>query len=81
MHWLNYKWESENILALTMFSPVAQAVVSLIGDPGVMSSIAVWPNTSMEIGHEIFSMFILLLLRIQKGLLSVTNENMCTEYC
>ena len=34
----------------------------------------------MEIYHEIFSIFILLLPLIQERLLSVTSESMCTEY-
>ena len=38
------------------------------------------PNTFMEIDHELFHMVILLFPLIQEGLLSVTNESMCTEY-
>ena len=54
--------------------PEAQSVVSLIADPEVMSLIPArlffW-----SISHEIFSMFIFLLL-IQEGLLSVTSGSM-----
>ena len=41
-----------------------------------MSSIPAQPHTFVEIDHEIFSMFILLLLN-QEGLMSVTSESMC----
>ena len=60
--------------------PVAQSVVSLITDPGVMSSITAWSHTFAEINHEIFSKVILLLPLIQEGLLSVTSKSMCIEY-
>ena len=59
--------------------PVAQSVVSLIADPGVMSSIPVRPHTFMEIDHEIFSTVILLLPLNQEGLVLVTSESMCTK--
>ena len=45
-----------------------------------MSLISNWPHTFMEVDCEMFSTVILLLLLIQEGLLSVTSENMCTEY-
>ena len=61
--------------------PVAQSIECLIADPGVMGSIPAQPHTFIEIDHEIFSTVILLLRLIQKGLLSVTIESMCTEYC
>ena len=61
-------------------SPVAKAALNQIGDPGVVCSITVRPNTFVEIDHEIFSRIMLHLLRIQERLLSLTNESMCTEY-
>ena len=57
-----------------------QSVVTLIADPGVMSSVPGQPLAFMEIDHEIISMVIFLLWLIQEGLLSVTSEIMCTEY-
>ena len=60
--------------------PIAQSVVRLIADSGVMSWIMVRSHTFVEIYGEIFSMVILLLLLIQEGLVSVTSESMCTKY-
>ena len=37
-------------------------------------------HTFVEIDHEIFSLFILLLPLIQEGLFSVISESMFTEY-
>ena len=53
-----------------------------ISGPGIVSLIPVRSHTGtfMEIDCEIFSMAILLPSLIQEGLLSVTNEGMCTEY-
>ena len=45
-------------------------------DPGVASSIPATSHTN----HEIISMVILILLRIQEGLLTVTRESMCLKY-
>ena len=55
---------------------VAQLVVSLIADPGVVSLI----RRNMQIYHEIFLKVILLFLLTQEELLSVTIESMFTEY-
>ena len=44
-----------------------------------MSLIPAQPHTFVEIDPEMFSMVILLLPLIQKGLLSVTSETMCTN--
>ena len=54
-----------------MLGPVGQSVASLIADPGVISSILSRHHTFLKIDHEIFSAVILLLLLIQKELLSV----------
>ena len=62
-----------------MPGPVAQQVVSLVADQGVISLIPVQPHSFVEIDHEIFSTDILLVL-IPEGLLSVTNRSWCTEY-
>ena len=46
-------------------------VVSLIADPGVLSSIPAWLHTFVKIDDENF----------QEGLLSVTSESIkCMEY-
>ena len=45
-----------------------------------MSLIPAWSHTFVETDHEIFSTVILLLLLIQKGLVSVTSESMCIRY-
>ena len=60
--------------------PVAQSVESLIADPCVLSLSLALSRTFLEIDYEILSMVILLLLLIQKGLLSVTGKSICTEY-
>ena len=44
------------------------------------SSILAQSHTFVEIDYEIISAAILLLPLIQGGLLSVTNESMCTKY-
>ena len=54
--------------------PHSTVITSLTEDPGPG-----WSHSSVEIGHEIISTIILLLL-IQEGLLSVTRESMCTKY-
>ena len=54
---------------------VAQLVVSLIADPGVVSLI----RQNMQIYHEIFLKVILLFLLIQEDL-SVTSKSMFAEY-
>ena len=62
---------------------VAQSVTclatdaSLTADPGVARSISAWSDTFVKIDHEIIYRGILLI--IQEGLLSVTNESMCTK--
>ena len=61
-----------------MTGTVAQSVMSLIADTGIVSSIRA--NTFVEFDHEIFSIVILLLSVIQ-GILSVTSESVCTKYC
>ena len=61
-------------------TPGRLAQVSLIADAGVVSSIPTQPHTFVEIYHEILSMVILLLQRIQEGLLSVTSKSMCTAW-
>ena len=68
------------MLDQAIYGPVAQLIVSLTTDPGVASSIPARSHTFVEIGHEILSTVILLLLLIQEGLLSVTNESMCMKY-
>ena len=57
-----------------------QSVMSLIADPGVVRSILAWSHSFLEIDHEIFAMFILLVPLIQDGLVSITGESMCTKY-
>ena len=64
---------SQNVLP----GHIAQSVVSLTADPGVAISILVWSHTFAEIDLKIMSTVILLLQRIQEGLLSVTSEGMC----
>ena len=59
--------------------PVAHMVTSPTADPGATSLIPALFHTFVEIDHEIISMAILLLTRIQEGL-SVTKESMCTKY-
>ena len=53
---------------------VAQLVTSQIADLGARS------QTFLEIDHELFSTFILLLSLIQEGLVSVTSESMYTKH-
>ena len=55
---------------------LAQFVTRLTADPGVPSSVPARFHTFVEIDHEM----IFLLPLIQKGLLSVTSESMCTKY-
>ena len=54
--------------------------ISLIADPGVVSSIPARPHTFVEIDHEIFCTVILLFLLIQEGLLYliVLIPDLCT---
>ena len=68
------------ILKCQQQGPVTQSIASLIADPGVMSLIMARFHTFIEIDHEIFSTVFLLLPLIQEGLMSVTNESMCTKY-
>ena len=53
--------------------PIAQLITNLIADPEVVSSILDRSHTLVEIDHEISSMFILLLLLLQEGLVSVSS--------
>ena len=57
-----------------------QSIECLIDDPGVISLIRTWSHAFMEIDREIFSTIIPLLLLIEEGLLTVTNESMCMKY-
>ena len=52
--------------------------MSLITDPGFVSSIQARPYTFVEIGHKYFLQSFLPL--IQERLLSVTNESICIKY-
>ena len=65
-----------------MTGPEAQWVTSPDADLRLVSLIPAQPHTCtfVEIDCEIFSTVILLLLLIQKRLLAVTSESMCTEY-
>ena len=58
---------------------IAQSVMSLIADQGVVSFIPAQTHTFVDIDCEIFFTFS-LLLRIQEGLVSVTIESKCTKY-
>ena len=60
--------------------PIAQSVVSLTAESGVVSLILARYHTFLEIVHEIISMFILFPPLIQEGLFSVTRESTCTKY-
>ena len=60
--------------------PIVQSVAGLTADPGVASLFPTHSHTFEETDHEIISTFILLLLLIQEGLLSVTSESKCTKY-
>ena len=54
-----------------------------IADPEVASSIPAGSHIFVEIGHETFSMAILLfssLMLAQERLLSVASESMCIKY-
>ena len=68
-----------NIIASYIPSRIVQSVTCLSADPGVASLILAQSHTLVEINHEIISTAIFLAL-IQKGLLSVTSESMCTKY-
>ena len=70
----------EKLVVLAPHTLVVQLVVSLTVNPGVWSLIPAWSHTFVEMDHEIISTVILLLILIQKGLLSVTSESMCTMY-
>ena len=61
---------------------VAQSVICLTADadPGVASSISARSHTFVEIDHEIIFPRPFSSLLIKEGLLSVTNESMCTKY-
>ena len=61
-----------NILASLITGPIAQLVASPPADQRVVSSIRA--HTFVKIDHEIISTIILLLQRIQEGLLSVTSK-------
>ena len=54
--------------------------MSLIADPGLVSLILARFHTFVDIDHEILSVFILLPLLIQDGLVSVTSESICMKY-
>ena len=60
---------------------LVQSVMRLAADPGVLCFIPAQSYTFVVINHEIISTVILLLPLIQEGLLSVTSESMCTNYC
>ena len=64
-----------------MLGSVARSVVSLIADLGIVNLIPAWHHTFVENYYEIFSTctIILLLLLIQKGLLSITDLSKYTE--
>ena len=68
------------VLNFSSMDPVAQSVGSLFADRGAVSLIWARSLTFVEIDHEIFSMFILLLPLIQEGLFSVTSKGMCRKY-
>ena len=55
----------------------AVSVAHLTADSGVPIRLV---HTFVMIDREIISMFILLLLLIQEGLLSVTSESMCASH-
>ena len=85
MYWLGDKsvqiFSNDSILqSIQLPGPIAQSIVCLIADPGVMSLNPAQPHTFMEIDHIMFSMVILLLPLIQERLLSVTCECTCTDY-
>ena len=66
---------------ITSMGPIAQSVLRPTADPGVASLIPARSYT-MEIDHEMISIFIHLLL-IQEELLSIkkiTSKSMCTKY-
>ena len=58
----------------------AQPVASPTADLGVESLIPARSHAFVEIDNEIISMVILLLPLIQEGLLSITRENMNTNF-
>ena len=64
-----------------MLDYVGHSVTCVTADPGVVSLIPAQPHTFVEIDYEIISTVFLLLPLIQEGLLSVTSESMCTNYC
>ena len=64
----------------SLSGPIAQSVVCLIADPGIVSLILAQPHTFVEANREKIAAVILLLQLIQEGLLSVTWESMCKEY-
>ena len=51
-----------------------------IADSGVVGLIPAWPQTFLEMDHELFSTIIHLLLLISDGLLSVSRESISTGY-
>ena len=62
------------------YGPLAQSIVSSIADPRVANLIRARPHSFVMNVHVIFSMVILLLHLIQKGLLSVTSKSMFKKY-
>ena len=60
--------------------PVAQYVASVIGYPGVMSSIPAQPHTFIEIDHDFFFYHHFPPSADLSRLLSVTSETKYTEY-
>ena len=64
---------------VTRLYPSAWPCSCTTEDPRVVSSVTAKSHTFVEVGHEIISTAIRLLLLIQEGLLSVTTECMCTK--
>ena len=60
-------------------APVVQLFASLIRNPWVVGLISARPHTFVEIDYETFST-VILLRQIQKMLLSVISQYICTEY-
>ena len=69
----------EKVKGYKLAGLLAQSVMCLTADPGVVSLTLAQSHTFVEIDHEIISTVILFLPLIQKGLLSVTSESMCSN--
>ena len=65
LHYWAHAYMSNYLRKTDLPAPLMQSVTSLIAIPGVVSLIPTQSHTSVEIDHEIFSMFILLLPLIQ----------------